>query len=156
MVGYSWLIWISSHKICRNVVRIGARRVQYLEKTTSGRSSGPWRSAWFTVSWPGLNMGHCTTVPSFLLLLQYYNEPLLLHSRKFSFSHVLAKHGLINYIDTKAKCRHPKILTCKGRCLSEFIDWRQGQSFSFFRPALWTVAPLTFSLVQLLPSPQCD
>jgi hypothetical protein len=23
-------------------------------------------------------------------------------------------HGLINYIDTKAKCRHLKKLTCKG------------------------------------------
>jgi hypothetical protein len=31
------------------------------------------------------------------------------------------EHGLINYIDTKAKCRHKKKLTCKGlcgRCLS--------------------------------------
>jgi hypothetical protein len=24
------------------------------------------------------------------------------------------QHGLINYIDTKAKCRHLKKLTCKG------------------------------------------
>jgi hypothetical protein len=34
-------------------------------------------------------------------------------------------HGLLNYIDTKAKCRHIKKFTCKGlcsRCLSEFID----------------------------------
>jgi hypothetical protein len=34
-------------------------------------------------------------------------------------------HGLINYMDTKAKCRHLKNLTVKGLCgwcLSEFID----------------------------------
>ncbi len=35
-------------------------------------------------------------------------------------------NGLINYKDTKAKCRHPKILTSKGTlrqvyCISEFI-----------------------------------
>jgi hypothetical protein len=26
---------------------------------------------------------------------------------------ILSAHGLINYIDTKAKCRHLKILICK-------------------------------------------
>ncbi len=41
-------------------------------------------------------------------------------------------HGLINYIDTKAKCRHLKMLICKGtlwpvRWLSEFIEWRYSQ-----------------------------
>jgi hypothetical protein len=40
----------------------------------------------------------------------------------------LAKwHGLVNYIDIKAKRRHLKELTCKGtssRCLSVFIDCR--------------------------------
>jgi hypothetical protein len=40
---------------------------------------------------------------------------------------MLCTHGLINYIDNKAKCRHLKKLTYKeglcGRCLSEFIDW---------------------------------
>jgi len=45
-------------------------------------------------------------------------------------------HGLINYIDTKAKCHHLKELTCKvlcGRCVSEFIDRRYTQSCSYFR-----------------------
>jgi hypothetical protein len=38
-------------------------------------------------------------------------------------------HGLINYIDTKAKCRHLKKLACKGVYLSEassaprFLFW---------------------------------
>jgi len=30
-------------------------------------------------------------------------------------------HGLIHYIDTKAKCRHLKILTCKGTLRQVFI-----------------------------------
>ncbi len=39
-------------------------------------------------------------------------------------------------------------------CLIEFIDWRYSQSCWYFRPALWTIAPLTFSLVGLpLPIP---
>ncbi len=31
------------------------------------------------------------------------------------------RHGLINYIDTKAKCRHRKKLTCKGTLRQVFI-----------------------------------
>jgi hypothetical protein len=31
------------------------------------------------------------------------------------------RHGIINYIDTKAKCRHLKKLTCKGTLRQEFI-----------------------------------
>ncbi len=31
------------------------------------------------------------------------------------------EHGLINYRDTKAKCRHLKILTCKGTLRQVFI-----------------------------------
>ena len=35
-------------------------------------------------------------------------------------------------------------------CLIEFIDWwRNSQSCWYFRPLLWTSAPLTFSLVDL-------
>jgi hypothetical protein len=53
------------------------------------------------------------------------------------------------------KCRHLKIFWPEkglcGRCLSEFIDWRCSQSCWYFRPELWTVALLTFSLVQLHP-----
>ncbi len=37
--------------------------------------------------------------------------------------------------------------------LIEFIDWRYSQSCWYFRPLLWTSAPLTFSLVHLTPSP---
>ncbi len=47
-------------------------------------------------------------------------------------------HRLMNNIETKAKGRHLKKLTCKGlggRCLSEFIDWRYSQSCSYFRPS---------------------
>ncbi len=49
---------------------------------------------------------------------------------------------IINFLDTKAKCRH-----C-GRCLSEFIA-----HVGIFDPAFWTVAHVTFSLVQLSPLP---
>ncbi len=39
-------------------------------------------------------------------------------------------------------------------CLIEFIDWSYSQSCWYFRPLLWTSAPLTFSVVHLplLPS----
>ncbi len=68
------------------------------------------------------------------------------------------KHGLIIYIDTKAKCRHLKIWTCKRTLRQVFIriytaNWRYSQSRGIFDPALWTVAPLTFSLV--LSPPLC-
>jgi hypothetical protein len=38
-------------------------------------------------------------------------------------------------------------------CLIELIDWRYSQSCWYFRPLLWTSAPLTFSLVHLPPPP---
>jgi hypothetical protein len=33
-------------------------------------------------------------------------------------------HGLINYVDTKAKCRHPNKLICKGTLQQVFICLR--------------------------------
>jgi hypothetical protein len=58
-------------------------------------------------------------------------------------------HGLIKYLGTKAKCRHLKILTCTGTLRQVFIRvYRlEMQSVGIFDPALWTVGPLTFSLV---------
>jgi hypothetical protein len=46
-------------------------------------------------------------------------------------------HGIINYIDTKAKCRHLKQLTCKGACryFSELIDCRYSGHVGIFYPA---------------------
>ncbi len=38
-------------------------------------------------------------------------------------------------------------------CLTEFVDWRYSQLCWYFRPLLWTSAPLIFSLVHLLPPP---
>ncbi len=52
--------------------------------------------------------------------------------------------GLINYIDTKAKCRHLKKLTCKGTLrqgLSEFINWRYSQSCWYFWPDFVNCCP---------------
>jgi ribosomal protein L33 len=49
-------------------------------------------------------------------------------------------HGQINYIDTKAKCRHLKKLSLKGlcgKCVLEFIDEIQSVILVFiFDPAL--------------------
>ncbi len=59
------------------------------------------------------------------------------------------------YRHTKAKCRHLKNLNCKGTLrqvfIRELIDWRYSQSCWYFRPALWTAAPLPFSPVQVSP-----
>ncbi len=66
-------------------------------------------------------------------------------------------YGLISYIDSTAKCHHLKNLTCKGtlRQVSIRVFRLEIQSVmlvGIFDPALWTVAPLTFSLVRLSPS----
>jgi hypothetical protein len=71
---------------------------------------------------------------------------------------VSVHHGLINYEDTTAKCRHLKKLTCKGTLRQVFIRvYRlEGDTVShigIFDPALWTIAPFPFSLVQLSPLP---
>jgi hypothetical protein len=68
-------------------------------------------------------------------------------------SYLYLNHELISYKDTKAKCRHKKwpVKGLYGRCLSEIIDWRCWY-VGIFDQALWTVAPLPFSLVQLSPS----
>jgi hypothetical protein len=38
-------------------------------------------------------------------------------------------------------------------CLIEFIDWRYSQSCWYFRLVLWSISPLTFSLVSSRPLP---
>jgi hypothetical protein len=62
-------------------------------------------------------------------------------------------HGLINYIDTKAKCRHLKKFTC-GRCLSVFIDRRRySQSCWNFRPSFVNCCPSNLLSGSTLPHP---
>ncbi len=62
-----------------------------------------------------------------LLIGQKQDIPLISASQK--------QHGLINYIDTKAKCLPSKknwpVKGLSGRFLSEFIDWRYSQSWYF-------------------------
>ncbi len=77
---------------------------------------------------------------------------------KYNRRSELQKHGLVNYIDTKGKCRHLKILTCNGTSLgagatSEFIDWWYSQWCWYFRRSFVNCCPSTFSLVQLSPPP---
>jgi hypothetical protein len=63
-------------------------------------------------------------------------------------------HGLINYKDTKVKCRHLKQFTCKLTCVYQSLfTWDTVSHVDIFDPALWNVAPLPFSLVQLSPLP---
>ncbi len=59
-------------------------------------------------------------------------------------------------MDTKAKCLHLKILTWDvrgicSRCLLEFIDWRNCQSFWHFRPSFATCCPCTLLSGSTLP-----
>ncbi len=67
----------------------------------------------------------------------------------------LFRHELINYIDTKAKCRHLNSWLC-GRCLAEFIEWRYSQSCWYFRPSFVNCCPSNLlSGWTLPPSPPC-
>ncbi len=84
---------------------------------------------------------YCTLLLQIMHVLRKLSETIKQHS----------PHGLINYIDIKAKYRHLKKLTWKGTSQQVFIrviDWWYSQSCWcwYFRPALWTVASLTFSL----------
>ncbi len=54
----------------------------------------------------------------------------------------------------KMSIKTPNPKCCLYWCLIEFIDWRYSESCVYFRPLLWTSAPLTFLLVQLPPPPQ--
>ncbi len=68
-------------------------------------------------------------------------------------------HGLINCKDTKAKCRHLNKLTWKGTLRQVFIRFYTFRHYGIFDLALWTVSPLTFSLVHLsspLPPSLCE
>jgi hypothetical protein len=53
------------------------------------------------------------------------------------------QQGLYNYKDTK-----PQISSLL--VFNRVIDWRYSQTCWYFRPALWSIAPLTFSLVSIV------
>ncbi len=82
---------------------------------------------------------------------------MFLGERTISSTPDIYSHGLINYTDTKMKCRHLKKMSYKGTLRQVFLRVEQtGETVShvgIFDQALWTVAPLTFSLVQLTPPP---
>ncbi len=81
-------------------------------------------------------------MPALLLPAQQYVETVPLITQKpasliflkltkrsvievlFYFCVKTCNHGLINYIGTKAKCRHPNKLTCKGTLRQVFICLR--------------------------------
>ncbi len=62
-------------------------------------------------------------------------------------------HGLSNNIDTKAKCRHRNKLTLRQVFIRVYRLKIQlvNSHVVIFDPALWIVAPLRFSLVQISP-----
>jgi hypothetical protein len=63
-------------------------------------------------------------------------------------------HGLINYIDTEAKCCHLKNWPEKGlcgRCLQSL--WRYSQSCWYFRPSFVKCRPTNFLCGSTLPPP---
>ncbi len=79
------------------------------------------------------------------------------HDLQYSILGEGKEHGLTNFIDTKAKCSHLKNLILKvprGRCLSEFRDWRYSQSCWYLRPSFVNCCPsnlLTGSTLPLSP-----
>ncbi len=74
----------------------------------------------------------------------------LVHIQKFLMG---TRHGIINFVDTKAKCRHLKNFTCKGRCLSGFTDWRNRQSCWYFRPSFVNCCPFNLLSGSTVPPP---
>ncbi len=68
------------------------------------------------------------------------------NGKRYIYAVVMRMHGPNNYT---VKTANPTC--CFYWCLIEFKDWRYSQSCWYFRPLLWTSAPLTFSLVHLTP-----
>ncbi len=76
---------------------------------------------------------------------------------------VLFSHTKIRHIEVNAKCPYLKKLTCKVTLWKVFIRFYRLEIASnllrifshvgIFNPALWSVAPFPFSLVQLPPLP---
>ncbi len=73
-------------------------------------------------------------------------QRLRLQNREICQKFICKTHGPKTVKTSNLKCR-------LYWCLIEFIDWRHSQSCWYFRPLLWTSAPLTFLLVDLPPPP---
>jgi hypothetical protein len=50
--------------------------------------------------------------------MQFLGLSVRQHLQFYSYTY---RHGLINFIETKVKCHHLKILTCKGTLRQVFI-----------------------------------
>ncbi len=61
-----------------------------------------------------------------------------------------AGHGLVNYIDSKAKFRHLKNWPVKG-LRQVLIDWRYSQSYWYFRPSFVNCCPFNILSGSTLP-----
>ncbi len=117
-------------------------------------------SFWFEIyymlcsSWNNCRYNPVDSLIQNAVFIQHFSKISLLYS-------VQATHRWINYKDPRTKCRHLKKLTWKGTLRQMFIRvWKTGNKVSLvgiFDPALWTIAPLTFSLVTYprFPSSLC-
>ncbi len=62
-------------------------------------------------------------------------------------------HGLINYLDTKAKCRHLKKSTCKGTLRKMFIKVHGLIRCWYFRPSFVNCCPSNLLSGSTVPPP---
>ncbi len=101
--------------------------------------------SWYSlVNWKLCSLNHCCLHPSLDFLSKWSPRCDVSFSKRSWVSRLIYYHGLINYRDTKTKCRHLKKLTVKvlcGRCLLEFVDWRYSQSCWYFRPSFVNYCP---------------
>jgi hypothetical protein len=72
------------------------------------------------------------------------------YEQKNDSARVNTMHGFHPFMD-QITTKPPNHKVRLYWCLLEFIDWRYSQSCRYFRPLMWTSAPLTFSMVCLPP-----
>jgi hypothetical protein len=108
------------------------------------RRVGHWRSALLTVC----TNFQTSSQPTFTVIFQpgFKNvQTVLLSITELGPCHLCLFHGLINFVDTKAKCRHLKKLICKGTLRQAFIRvYRldmQSVMLVFFRPSFVSCCP---------------
>ena len=94
------------------------------------------------------------TLPFKVILLTKVSQPLvhILFLSPLLKIYVCILNGWADTSMDKITKKTPNLKCRLYWCLIEYIDWRYSQSCWYFRPLLWTSAPLTFLLVHL-PSP---
>ncbi len=91
--------------------------------------------------------------PPFTFLYKTKHLNLQTLCRFFSNFQEGHEYGLLICIDTKAECRHLKILTCIDTFRQEFIDWRYIQPCWYFRLSFVNCCPSNLHSGSTLPPP---